>query len=123
MPAIENDAPVTAPASAEKTFPNLWVANIIIHAPSADVATVTIKTKPFNAATGEIKDEYLPSISADLWELASPETEGGPPRVPAAAIAMGAVLDAVKPIKEYLAAKEAARLAALEAAQNPQAPQ
>lgn len=32
---------------------------------------------------------------------------------------MGAVLDAVKPIKEYLAAKEAARLAALEAAQNP----
>jgi len=110
MPLL-NTTTITKPAVAEKTFPHLWITNIIVSAPSTKSGKVKIETVPFNGDTGEIGsgEDMVAIETSDLWEAIG--------EVPELQTAMGAIFASVEPLRAWIAAKEAARLAALEAAE------
>ena len=93
--AIPNNTPLTVPASAEKTFPHLWIQSIKVAAPNQNRGGLEIKTVPYNAETGEIADANPTTLSSSkLWQAVA--------EVPEVAQAMDAIFAAVPALEAWL---------------------
>jgi len=93
---IDNPNPTIIPATEAKSFPHLWLYNVICHAPSVSSGRILIETLPYNAETSEIgSGQNMVAISTDkLWEAGS--------QVPEVASAMEAILNAVNPLRDWI---------------------
>ena len=96
---IDAPATVVIPEIPEKTYPHQWIYNLLVHAPSAAGGRISIELLPFNGTTGEIGPfSAIETVSTDqLFECFA--------SVPEAATAYGAVLAAVGPIRDWIAAQ------------------
>jgi hypothetical protein len=99
---IPLDNPVVVPARDEKTFDSLWITQLLIRTlPPTDLTgggLVEIEYAPMSSQTFEILDQ-IQSISTDQLMRATQE-------VPEVAQAMGAVLLAIDPLKQWLLSLE-----------------
>lgn len=102
--ALPNTTTITKPAIAEKTFPHLWLSSVIVSAPSLTAGKVNIETLPFNGDTGEI------GSGADMIAIKTDELWDAVGEVPEVAAAMGAILAAVGPLRDWVAAREVAAI-------------
>lgn len=93
---ISNPNPLVIPSTLEQSFSDLWLYNIIIHAPSATSGRVCIETLPYNGDTQEIgSGQYMVPIQTDqLWKAAD--------EVPEVAAAMAAIFAAVEPLRAWI---------------------
>jgi hypothetical protein len=96
---ITADTPITVPAVAEKTFPHLWIYNLIIHAPTTTTGKVEAEFLPYNAETGEIGPaSAMTTISSDkLWDAVN--------AVPEMKVAFDAIVAAVPAMKVWIASQ------------------
>lgn len=95
---IPLDSPVVVPARTEKVFDSLWISQLLIRtlAPT-DVSgggLVVIEYLPMSSETFETLNQ-VQSISTDKLMQAAAE-------VPEVAQAMGAILLAINPLKEWI---------------------
>jgi hypothetical protein len=90
---IENNNPITIPATEEKTFPHWWVQSIHVSTPSptkAGHANITIC--PYNSTTQEVFSSSRESIIVDnIWDEAQAKPE--------VAAAINAIIEAVNVLK------------------------
>jgi hypothetical protein len=95
---IPLDSPVVVPARDEKTFDSLWISQLMIRTlPPTDQTgggLVTIEYVPMSSQTFEIL-EQTNVISTDMLMQAVSQ-------VPEVAQAMGAILLAINPLKEWI---------------------
>jgi hypothetical protein len=97
---LENPNPIVVPQTPEKAFPHLWIYNIIVHAPSTTTGHITIETLPYNGDEQIIGEgRFVETIhTSDLWEAVN--------EVPEVAMAMGAIFNAIEPLRIWKLAKE-----------------
>jgi hypothetical protein len=93
---LPNPNPVVIPPTPEQDFTDLWLYNIIIHAPSIDSGLIRIETLPYNGDTQEIAGgQYMVPITTDqLWNAVN--------EVPEVAAAMNAIFAAVEPLRKWI---------------------
>jgi hypothetical protein len=95
---IPLDSPVVVPARDEKTFDSLWISQLVIRTlPPTDQTgggLVVIDYVPMSSQTFEIL-EQTNVISTDMLMQAVSQ-------VPEVAQAMGAILLAINPLKEWI---------------------
>lgn len=99
---LDNPNPVTEPAIEEKSFPHLWLYNILVHAPSVESGRIKIETLPYNSDTKEIgggKNKLVIETS-DLWAAVN--------EVPEVAQAMQSIFQAIEPLRTWIEEKQAA---------------
>jgi hypothetical protein len=103
MPIL-NDTPVTIPAIQEKTFEELFIYNLIVHAPAIDAGRIRIELLPFNGQTGELGPfENLQTLETnELWKIVA--------EVPEVQMAFGAIINAIPAVKNWIKAEEAKKL-------------
>ena len=91
--------PTTVPAVSAKSFPDLWLYNINIHAPAVNSGRIYIEALPYNPDIQEIGPASgLEVITTDaLFEAAYD--------VPEVGIAYQAIIDAIVPLREWIAAR------------------
>lgn len=94
--AIQFNEPVVIPAQPEKVFPDAWISQLLVTAPTTQVGNIRFDLLPYNAATREIAPGPQETLSISLWEAAQ--------NIPECAVALGAVFAAVPAIRAYLAA-------------------
>lgn len=94
---IPLDPPLIIPATTKRTFASSWVRNFRVQTSKPNEGTLVIETVPHNTATGETLDAPAQVYQTDLWEVAA--------NVPAAGIALQAVLAAVPDIIAYIKSK------------------
>lgn len=97
--ALSNPNPITIPSTSQQDFSDLWIYNINIHAPSVDSGRINIETLPYNAALQEIGPaNYVENIHTDqLWAAVN--------EVPEVAVAMGAIFNAIGPLRMWIESK------------------
>ena len=98
---IPHPNPLVIPPTEARSFPDLWIYGISVHAPAIATGSIRIETLPANMATGEIAsgDNMVPIQTDRLWAAAA--------EVPEVAAAMGAIFAAVGPLREWIAARDA----------------
>lgn len=96
MPIL-NDTPVVIPAIQSKTFNELFIYNLIVHAPSISSGKVKIELLPFDSATGELGpfSEIQTLETEKLWTIVA--------EVPEVAAAFGAIINAIPAVKQWIA--------------------
>jgi len=100
--ALPNPNPTTTPPVEEKTFPDLWLSNISIKAPSLAAGAITIDTIPYNEEEQELgSGQDMVAITTDELWLAVQE-------VPEVAQAMGAIFAAIDPLRTWVDARAVA---------------
>jgi hypothetical protein len=93
--------PTTVPAVPEKSFSDLWLYNINIHAPAVNSGRIYIEALPYNPDVQEIgPSSGLEVISTDQLFQAAYD-------VPEVGIAYQAIIDAIVPLREWIAAQNA----------------
>ena len=99
---LNNPNPVTEPAIEEKTFPHLWLYNILVHAPSVESGRIKIETLPYNSDTKEIGSgkNKVTIETNDLWQAVS--------EVPEVEQAMQSIFQAIEPLRTWIEEKQAA---------------
>lgn len=97
---LDNPNTVVIPAVEEKTFPHLWLSNIVVHAPSATSGRIRVETIPYNADTQEIGSgqDMVALDTSDLWTAVQ--------EVPEVAAAMQAIFDSIEPLRAWIEAKK-----------------
>ena len=97
---IPNPNPLVIPPTEAKSYPDLWIYGISVHAPAIATGSIRIETLPANMATGEIASgDYMQPLQTDkLWQAAA--------EVPEVAAAMGAIIAAVGPLAAWIKAQE-----------------
>lgn len=93
---LTNPNPVVIPPQPEKTFPHLWLSDIIVSAPSTSEGMIYIKTLPYNQESktiGSPNDQVILQTH-DLWKAVN--------EVPEVAQAMGAIFLAVEPLRNWI---------------------
>jgi hypothetical protein len=99
--AIPAQNPTTVPAVPEKSFLDLWLYNINIHAPAVNSGRIYIEALPYNPDVQEIgPSSGLEVISTDQLFQAAFD-------VPEVGIAYQAIIDAIVPLREWIAAQNA----------------
>lgn len=94
---IQLPGPHIVPATEAKTFLHGWLHSLNVQAPKPGEGTLVLAIVPHNADTGETLDSPMTHYTAPLWEVIQ--------SVPSAAQAMGAVLNSVPDIIDYLDSK------------------
>lgn len=96
---LPNPNPVIIPPTPEQDFADLWLYNIIIHAPSIDSGLIRIETLPYNGDTQEIASgQYMVPITTDqLWKAVN--------EVPEVETAMNAIFAAIEPLRNWIDAQ------------------
>jgi hypothetical protein len=91
--------PTTVPAVSAKSFPDLWLYNINIHAPAINTGRIYIEALPYNPDIQEIGPASgLEVITTDaLFEAAYD--------VPEVGAAYQAIIDAIVPLREWIATR------------------
>ena len=99
--AIAPQTPIVVPAVPEKTFPEQWVYNLVVHAPTSTTGNVRIELLPYDPVTKEIGPGTLnqPVYTDRLWEAVN--------AVPEVAVAFQAVIDCVGPLRTWIDAQNA----------------
>jgi hypothetical protein len=84
------------PAISQKEYKELWLYNIVIHAPSSTSGKILIEALPYDATSGEIGPESgLKTISTErLFEVVS--------SVPEVQEAYFKILDAIIPLQNWI---------------------
>jgi hypothetical protein len=109
MPIIP-DQPIVVPPVPGETYTEQWIYNLVVHSPAINSGRVQIQLLPFDPTAPKIgPGDLLENIETDrLWDAVA--------EVPEVAAAMQAVLDAVEPLRAWIAAQvEPAPPAELEA--------
>ena len=98
MPIIP-DQPIVVPPVPGETYTEQWIYNLVVHSPAINSGRVQIQLLPFDPVAPKIgPGELLENIETDrLWDAVS--------EVPEVAAAMQAVLDAVGPLRAWIAAQ------------------
>ena len=97
--AIPAQNPTTVPAVPEKSFSDLWLYNINIHAPAVNSGRIFIEALPYNPDAQEIgPSSGLEVISTDQLFQAAYD-------VPEVGIAYQAIINAIVPLREWIAAQ------------------
>ena len=99
---IPNPNPITVPSVESKTYDQQWVYTLNVMAPSVGNGRIAIELLPFNSTTGELGGgDLVQTTSTDkLFDAIE--------AVPELKTAFDAVLAAVGPTSEWIAAQEAA---------------
>ena len=109
MPIIP-EQPIVVPPVPGETYTEQWIYNLVVHSPAINSGRVQIQLLPFDPTAPKIgPGDLLENIETDrLWDAVA--------EVPEVAAAMQAVLDAVEPLRAWIAAQvEPAPPAELEA--------
>jgi hypothetical protein len=61
LPRIVNPTPTTKPAVPEKTFPDIFIREIIITCKPAGAWNANVMIQPFNYDTGEVDEAATPN--------------------------------------------------------------
>ena len=94
--------PTIVPSVSEKVFSDLWLYNINIHSPSTNSGRIHIEALPYNPDAQEIgPSSGLEVISTDLLFQAVYS-------VPEVASAYAAIVNAIVPLREWIAIQNAA---------------
>jgi hypothetical protein len=98
MPIIPEQPIVVPPVPAE-TYTEQWIYNLVVHSPAINSGRVQIQLLPFDPVAPKIgPGELLENIESDrLWDAVA--------EVPEVAAAMQAVLDAIGPLRDWIAAQ------------------
>jgi len=98
MPIIP-DQPIVVPPVPGETYTEQWIYNLVVHSPAINSGRVQIQLLPFDPTVPKIgPGELLENIETDrLWDAVA--------EVPEVAAAMQAVLDAVGPLRAWIAAQ------------------
>jgi hypothetical protein len=98
MPIIPEQPIVVPPVPAE-TYTEQWIYNLVVHSPAINSGRVQIQLLPFDPVAPKIgPGELLENIETDrLWDAVA--------EVPEVAAAMQAVLDAIGPLRAWIAAQ------------------
>lgn len=96
---ITPDQPIVVPAVPAETYTEQWIYNLVVHSPAINSGRVQIQLLPFDPTAPKIgPGDLLENIETDrLWDAVA--------AVPEVAAAMQAVLDAVGPLKAWIAAQ------------------
>ena len=62
VPTVLSPNPITIPAQAEKSYPDLWIRNFSIVAPTVSSGNVRIELLPYNDSTEEILRDGSASV-------------------------------------------------------------
>lgn len=99
--AIPAQNPTVIPSVSEKLFSDLWLYNINIHSPAINSGRIHIEALPYNPDAQEIgPSSGLEVISTDLLFQAVYN-------VPEVATAFNAIIDAIVPLREWIAIQNA----------------
>jgi len=100
MPIIP-DQPIVVPPVPGETYTEQWIYNLVVHSPAINSGRVQIQLLPFDPTVPKIgPGELLENIETDrLWDAVA--------EVPEVAAAMQAVLAAVGPLRDWIAAQNA----------------
>jgi hypothetical protein len=100
MPII-SEQPIVVPPVPGETFTEQWIYNLVVHSPAINSGRVQIQLLPFDPTAPKIgPGELLENIETDrLWDAVA--------EVPEVAAAMQSVLDAVEPLRAWIAAQNA----------------
>jgi hypothetical protein len=94
--ALQLPNPITIPATESKTFPLVWLYNVVIHAPGPQhEARVMVEVVPM-AVDGELAWGHVQKIESEQFMRAIAE-------VPEVAAAYQATLAAVLPMQAWVA--------------------
>jgi hypothetical protein len=98
MPIIP-EHPIVVPPVPGETYTEQWIYNLVVHSPAINSGRVQIQLLPFDPTVPKIgPGELLENIETDrLWDAVA--------EVPEVAAAMQAVLDAVGPLRAWIAAQ------------------
>jgi hypothetical protein len=98
MPIIP-DQPIVVPPVPGETYTEQWIYNLVVHSPAINSGRVQIQLLPFDPVAPKIgPGDLLENIETDrLWDAVA--------EVPEVAAAMQAVLDAVGPLRAWIAAQ------------------
>jgi hypothetical protein len=98
MPIIP-DQPIVVPPVPGETYTEQWIYNLVVHSPAINSGRVQIQLLPFDPVAPKIgPGELLENIETDrLWDAVA--------EVPEVAAAMQAVLAAVGPLRDWIAAQ------------------
>ena len=98
MPIIP-EQPIVVPPVPGETYTEQWIYNLVVHSPAINSGRVQIQLLPFDPTAPKIgPGELLENIETDrLWDAVA--------EVPEVAAAMQAVLDAVGPLRDWIAAQ------------------
>lgn len=92
---------VVIPSTQEKVYDTAWIYNLNVHAPSNNAGRITIEVLPYNQQTQEIAPgNYVQTIHTDKLFQAVAE-------VPEVQQAFGAILNAIEPLRVWIAAQQA----------------
>ena len=96
---ITPDQPIVVPPTSGETYTEQWIYNLVVHSPAINSGRVQIQLLPFDPLAPKIgPGDLLENIETDrLWDAVY--------AVPEVAAAMQAVLDAVGPLKAWIAAQ------------------
>jgi hypothetical protein len=98
MPIIP-EQPIVVPPVPGETYTEQWIYNLVVHSPAINSGRVQIQLLPFDPTVPKIgPGELLENIETDrLWDAVA--------EVPEVAAAMQAVLAAVGPLRDWIAAQ------------------
>jgi hypothetical protein len=98
MPIIP-EQPIVVPPVPGETYTEQWIYNLVVHSPAINSGRVQIQLLPFDPTVPKIgPGELLENIETDrLWDAVA--------EVPEVAAAMQAVLDAVEPLRAWIAVR------------------
>jgi len=97
-PIIPSDQPVTVPPVEAKTFDALWLYSLTALMPSSDAGQLSAEFIPVNSTTGDMLPEGKQTILVNDLPKALAE-------IPELQAAFAAIVMAVGPVKEWLAAQ------------------
>lgn len=114
--AIPAQNPTVIPAISEKVFPNLWLYNVLIHSPSINYGRIHIEALPYNSDIQEIgPGSNIETISTDqLFQAVY--------NVPEVKVAYDAIINAIVPLREWIAIQNTPTIAVPENHINPGIP-
>jgi hypothetical protein len=114
MPIIP-EQPIVVPPVPGETYTEQWIYNLVVHSPAINSGRVQIQLLPFDPTVPKIgPGELLENIESDrLWDAVA--------EVPEVAAAMQAVLDAVGPLRAWIAAQSVVPEPELELEPEPEA--
>ena len=107
--ALNNPNPLTTEVIEAKTFLELWLSSILIRTAIIDgieAGLIRIETLPYNSELKEI------GSGKDMIEISTDELFLAVSQVPEVAVAMGAIFQCIDPLRDWIAAREAEKLAA-----------
>ena len=97
---ITSDTPLEIHATKKKVFDQLFVYNLVVHAPSASTGKIRIELLPFDSKTGDLgpSSNMLTVETNELWKCVE--------EVPEVQTAFGAIIAAIPAVKTWVAAQE-----------------